>query len=245
MRKIVITIIITFAFITAFPAKETKLVEISGKVMDFDNNPIVNASVEIKDTYFTTLYLTYTDGNGEYRLYVKEGTYLALSAVKDYGEKNLEYWAWNIPAYNDLEINAHVDGIEVYAMNAFWPQGGYPSLMIYFRPMSLKRVKEAGGIEALETKSLVEIAPNLSKKDIKLQINDRPIDILEVNRVQEAGGKDQSIIAYLIQCELPQNWRDSEYFRINIILNDTETKEWGEGCIFWKNIFWKKNNDSA
>jgi len=63
-------------------------------------------------------------------------------ACKDYAVENLEYWAWNIMAYQDLEINPCIDGLEVYAVNAWIPQGGMPSVQIYFRPMSLKRLKQ-------------------------------------------------------------------------------------------------------
>ena len=95
-------------------------------------------------------------------------------------------------------------------------------------------------MEALKTKALIEIAPNLSENDIELQINGKSVDILEINRVREFGDKTQSIFGYLIQCELPKDWLNSEYLPIRMILSDTETKEKGEGCLFWKNIFWKE-----
>jgi len=216
------------------------MIEISGKVTDFENNLMENALIEIDNANFKTLYQTYSNEKGEYKLRVKQGTYLTLMACKDYKTKNLEYWAWNIPAYHDLQLNARIDGIEVYAMNAFLPQGAYPSLIIYFRPMTLKRSKEAERAGALDTKTLIEIAPNLSKNDIELQINDKRVDVLEINRVRESAGKNQSMIGYLIQCELPKNWLNSEYLRICMTLSDTETKEKGEGCLFWKNMFWKE-----
>jgi hypothetical protein len=216
------------------------MIEISGKVTDFNNNPIEGAEIDIKNDKFETVYQTYSKKKGEYRLYVQQGTYLALAACKDYKTKNLEYWAWNIPCYHNLRLNVHINGIEIYAMNAFFPQGAYPSLIIYFRPMSLKRAKKAGIIEVPKAKTLIEIAPDLSKNNMDLQINDKSVDILEINRVREFAGNNQSIIGYLIQCDLPENWLNSEYLRIRMILSDTETKEKGEGCLFWKNIFWKE-----
>ena len=101
------------------------MIWISGKVMDFHNNPMENAVIEIKNANFETLYQTYSNKKGEYKLHVKEGIYLALAACKDFKTKNLEYWVWNIPAYHDLQLNARIDGIELYAMNAFLPQGAY------------------------------------------------------------------------------------------------------------------------
>ncbi len=92
---------------------------------------------------------------------------------KDYAVKNLEYWAWNVLAYHDVEIDARIDGLEVYAINAWMPQGATPSMQIYFRPMSLRRVKEFSqrlGIkfppsrEELRSLKVIDIAPRLTKK---------------------------------------------------------------------------------
>jgi len=72
------------------------------------------------------------DANGFYKLRVPNGGYLALMACKDYKIKNLEYWAWNMPAFKDLEINSQIDGLVIYAMNCLIPQTQIPSWMIYF-----------------------------------------------------------------------------------------------------------------
>jgi hypothetical protein len=230
---------------------ERKIV-ISGKVTDFDNNPLQNALVEIKNDRFKTIYKTCTNENGEYEICVKKGLYLALMACKDYKTKYLEYWAWNIPANQDLQFNPRIDGIEVYAMNAFMPQGAYPSLMIYFRPMSLKRFHNTENTDTPKKTGVIGISPTLSLNDIELKIDGKPVKILELNRVEEYAGGLTSIIAYLIQSTLPkksiiayliqavlpikipENKKDSEYFRIDITLRDTQTRERGEGCLFWK-----------
>lgn len=230
---------------------ERKIV-ISGKATDFDNNPLQDATVEIKNDHFKAIYQTCTNVNGEYRIYVERGLYLALMAYKDYKTKYLEYWAWNFPAYQDLQINPRIGGIEVYAMNAFMPQGAYPSLVIYFRPMSLKRSHNMEGMKALKKTSVIDISPDLSKDDIELRINGKPVKILELNRVNEYAGGINSIVAYLIQSTLPkrsiiayliqaalpikipEDKKDSEYFRVDITLRDTQTGERGEGCLFWK-----------
>jgi hypothetical protein len=229
---------------------ERKMV-ISGKVTDFDNNPLQDAQVQIKNDHFKAIYKACTNKKGEYKIYVKKGLYLAFMAYKDYKTKYLEYWAWNVPVDRDLQFNPHIGGLEVYAMNAFVPQGAYPSLLIYFRPMSLQRFHNMESTKAFKKTSVIDISPALSAKDIELRIGGKPVKILELNRVEEYAGGITSIIAYLIQSTLPKRSmigylvqavlpikmlgsKKDEYFRIDITLRDAQTGERGEGCLFWK-----------
>ncbi|MEO0106905.1 MAG: carboxypeptidase-like regulatory domain-containing protein, partial [candidate division WOR-3 bacterium] len=211
-----------------------KLIKISGRVADFSNQSIANAEVEIKGGKFKTIYETKSDKNGRYEIMVRPGNYLAIMACKDYGTKNLEYWAWNVPAYKNLEINPKIDGLEVYAMNAFIPQTPIRSVMVYFRPMSLKRVKEQGGIDVVKQMRSIDIAPNLSKEDIDVRINEHKADLLVLNRVKESIGNNRTIISYLIQCSLPKEITKAKYLRIDLTIYDRKTKENGEGCLFLK-----------
>lgn len=219
------------------------MVEIYGIVTDFNGNPIEKATVEVKNRRFETIYQTFTDADGKYRLKVVEGTYIAMYICKDYLVKNLEYWAWNVLAYSNLEINARIDGLEVYAINAWMPQGALPSMQIYFRPMSLRRVKELSqclGIgfppsrEELKSLKAIDIAPRLTKKDVTVTIDGYPVKIFTLNKVEEAAGEDQVVFGYLIQTSLPERWRNSDYSQICITVEDSETGEKGEGCLFWQ-----------
>jgi hypothetical protein len=65
--------------------------------------------------------------------------------------------------------------------------------------------------------------------------------ILEVNKVREAAGGNQSIYGYLIQTTIPTNLKNSDYSQICIIVSDRETGEKGEGCLFCERI-WKMDN---
>jgi len=219
------------------------LIRIYGKVTDFDGNPIEGAAVEIKNRRFESIYQTISDAKGRYSLEVDKGTYIAMYVCKDYATKNLEYWAWNVLVYQDLEINPRIDRLEVYATNAWVPQGAMPSIQIYFRPMSLRRAQELSqrlgvGFPAskaeLKSLKMIDIAPKLTKEDIDVTVNNRPVRVLEINRVREAIGEDQSMHAYVIQTSLPKQQTDLDYSRINIVLRDKETGEKGESCLFWK-----------
>ena len=219
------------------------MIKLYGKVTDFDSNPIEGAIVEIKNKRFETVYRTISDTEGRYRLDVDEGRYIAMYVCKEYAAKNLEYWAWNVLAYQDLEINPRIDGLEVYAINAWVPQGAMPSVQIYFRPMSLRRAKELSqrlgvGFPAskneLKSLEVIDIAPKLTKEDIDVTVNNQPVEVFEINRLMEAIGEDQSMHAYVVQTSSPKRQMCLDYSRINIVLRDKETGETGEGCLFWK-----------
>ena len=226
--------------LSAFAARQTApgTVTISGRVMDFKGQPIEGASVELKDSRFETVAKAVSGKDGRYSLAASKGQYMALLAVKDYQVKFLEYWAWAVPAERDLEINPRFDRLEVYAINAWRPQGAYPSYQIYFRPMSLtrviKKVTEAGGMENLGKFPLLDIAPELAAKDILVRIDEQPVKILKVNKVREAAGPNQDMIGYVIQTDLPGKETAAEYSLITITLTDVETNEMGEGAVFFR-----------
>jgi len=224
----------------AFGVAEENTVKISGRVTDFKYQPIAGASVELKNERFETVVQAVTGQDGSYTLAAKKGNYMALTAVKDYQIRCLEYWAWDIPADRDLEIHPRFDRLEVYAINAWRPQGAYPSYQIYFRPMSLTRVirkiTEAGGMENLGKLPLLDIAPDLAAKDIAVTIDGQSVRVLKVNKVREAAGPDQEMVGYVIQTDLPEKEAVNGFSVISITLTDVETGEMGEGLLFFKRI---------
>jgi hypothetical protein len=224
-------------------------IKVFGRVTDFENNPLQDAVVEIKNNHFEAIQRTYTNSAGEYEILVEKGLYIALTAYKDYKTKYLEYWAWNVPAYQDLQIDPRIGGLEVYAMNAFRPQMAYPSLFIYFRPMSLKRSQEFESRSASKKIDVIDISPNLSKNCIEVKINRETVKILELNRVREYAGGINSIIAYLAQLTMPKrsliaylikvafhiktkSRGNLGYTRVDVTITDAQTSEKGEGCLF-------------
>ncbi len=135
-------------------------------------------------------------------------------------------------------IDPRFDRLEVYAINAWCPQGGYPSYQICFRPMSLTRtikaVQEAGGMENLGKLKSLDIAPELAADDIHVTIGGEKVPVLVVNKVREAAGPDQTLFGYLIQVPLPLKTPTADYFPITITLTDRATGEKGEGCLFFR-----------
>jgi hypothetical protein len=237
---IVLLIIIAIGFFPSFAQKseETQTVKIFGRVTDFNDQAIEGATVELKDVRFSNVAATNSGPDGRYSLVIPKGHYMALTAVKNYQARSLEYWAWNVPAVQEIEINPRFDRLEVYAINAWRPQGAYPSYQIYFRPMSLsaavKKVTEAGGLEKFRNLPVMDIAPELGKSDIAVLIDGQPVNVLELNKVREASGLHQSMFGYLIQVTLPEKKTQREYSVITITLTDPVTGEKGEGCLFFR-----------
>jgi hypothetical protein len=213
-----------------------KQVRITGRVTDFADRPIAGASIGLKDSGFRNVAETTTGSDGRYALSAAKGNYTALTAVKDYQTKFLEYWAWNVPAAGDLEINPRFDRLEVYAVNAWQPQGAYPSYQIYFRPMILTKVMSkvtaAGGMEKFSKLPRMNIAPDLGAADIAVSIDGQAVGVLKVNKVLESVGPGQDMIGYVVQAELPKRRAAGSYSVITITLTDHETGEKGEGCLF-------------
>lgn len=220
-------------------AEET--VKIYGKVTYFDNSLVAGAEVRIIKTSFNEpAYVLNADENGEYSVDVKKGVYLAMIIVKDYIEKNLEYWAWNVPALEDLEINARMDRMEVYALNAFYPQAAGPVMYISFRPMSLTRVLALKkSREEMEAMPLTDIAPNLKNEDIEVTIGGQKVEILRIDRIVEKTSKTTGLVAYLIQTTRPADFGEPDYLRVHVTITDSENGDKGEGTFFRKKDEWR------
>ena len=190
------------------------------------------AQVLIKNEKFEDLYTASTDGQGEYSIEVNAGEYYAMAIVKDYMTRFLEYWAWDVPIFEDVEINARLGGLEVYGVNTFRVQGAWPSIFVYFRPMSLQRHRESGQhTEKDAASTIIDISPNLVEDDIQIVIENQPVRVLQVNKVVERAGGD-ALYAYLVQAAIPSVRRPCDRLRVDIEVTDRQTGERGEATVF-------------
>ncbi|QSX04678.1 carboxypeptidase regulatory-like domain-containing protein [Sedimentibacter sp. zth1] len=213
-------------------------VKLSGIITDKNKVPLENADVFLMNSNFEDICKTKTDQYGKYTIIVEKGLDYLLAIVKDYSVKFLEYWVWNLPLLEDVEINACIDGLEVYAINVFRIQGAFPALTVYFRPMSLHRAKNKQENDKLKQRNLNDISPKLVKSDIDVFIDNEKVEVYEINKVNEYTGLEegyhQSMCGYLMQIQMPKNFDKTKYFKIDIKIRDTETDEYGEGTVFWK-----------
>jgi hypothetical protein len=141
-----------------------------------------------------------------------------------------------VPAFGELEIDPRFDRLEVYALNAWRPQGGYASYQIYFRPMSLTMtvaaVTKAGGMDKVGGLSFIDIAPDLQAKDIAVKVNGESVEVLRVNKVKEASSPTQALYGLLIQTPLPKAPAAGDWITIDVTLSDPATGEKGEGRLY-------------
>lgn len=182
--------------------------KVKGIVTDKNNNVISNAIIEIKDEKFQTVYQTMSDNSGYYEITCENKIYPFLIGVKNYATESLEYWCHNLDLTTDLTMDFQFDKLEIYGTNVFQVKGGYPSLMIYFRPMSLEKYKLG----------LKDITPDI--KNIIVKIDNNDTKILMINQTKEYCGRDNQDLklhkdsddgniitmnSYLIQVELLNN----------------------------------------
>jgi len=208
-------------------------------------------TVRIKNKKFEDLYETVTNKEGYYSLTVEKGKYYCIYAIKlaDYGKTKLEYWAWNIPAYNDLEINPRYERMEIYGINAFEPQiNPHDTYMVYFRPMSLTKAmvlqknrnnsREDIENESIAGEDLINISPtSITKEELTVSVNDRPTQVLSINKIVEYA-RGSYMYGYLIQIKKPMDSpkKESDYDKISILLHSKETDEYGLGEYFVKKV---------
>lgn len=236
-----------FLIITSVSIYSQDYIRISGHVKDFNDNPIDSVTVRLKNENFENLYETVTDKEGFYSMTVEKNMYYCIYAIKsvDYGKTKLEYWAWNVPAYNDLEINPKYERMEIYGMNAFKPQVSQDeTYMVYFRPMSLTKSLKFQGTnskkeivqKAISENKIIDIAPNtISKDELTVSVNGCASEVIGINKITEYA-KGTYMYGYLIQIKKPMVVlkKELEYDKISIILHSKETDEYGMGECFVK-----------
>ncbi|MGO1470729.1 MAG: carboxypeptidase-like regulatory domain-containing protein [Tissierella sp.] len=166
---------------------------ITGIISDKNGKAMNKVSVILMDKNFKEITSTMTNKDGEYCLNPEGNHYPFMVAFKDYKEKYLEFWCHNINLNKDIVINGSIDKLEIYGLHCFRILGAYPSLTVYFRPMSLEKYNNG---EA-------DISPNITNDSIKAFINNEDIKILKVNKIKEYCG-DTCLTAYLMQVSLPE-----------------------------------------
>lgn len=250
-------VLVLFLFSIFLYAKAQETVTISGRVTDFEGNPVDSSAVLLRYPDSTDAYATHTDKNGFYTLNnIKKGKYQSLFAMrwKEYPRSNaveekdmrLEFWGWNIIADRDLIINPRYHRLEVYGTTAFRSYGGYPGFFIYFRPMSTTKYISASKDIYLD-KSKAEQNVNISVKpedlELKIYADEELLKINTIDTFEEFMGEgNQTATAYIVQTERPLVKTDKPYIIFRVEAINKEFNEKGESIYFYEKPNFVENN---
>lgn len=237
MRKKTSIFLILLCVIYLNGNAQTDSIAISGIVTDFNNNPVDSALVEVKLSNFQTAYKTFTDNKGYYNLNVLKGNYLALVSLKmsEYpagsvlpkDEQKLEFWAWNVIAEKDINLNIKYDRLEIYGVNIFRIQGATPGYSIYCRPMSLTRAFS----EPDKQLHFIDLCPPSDELDVKVEINGAPVNVNMKQKVAEYVA-DGICYGYLLHVDLPAEETRESYDIFRIEMTDLKNGDKGEAVSF-------------
>ena len=235
------------------------LVTITGRVSDYNGNPIDNCSVMFQNSNFDVLYETKTDEKGKYQIDIPKGKYSNISAIDmdtyphtmKHGTKNedlrLEFWGWNFIADRDTTLNIQYNRMEAYGLHVFQVPGGVPAYQIYVRPMSLTRFLTNKGIQnaqhkedlsniaqmsSADTAKCDNIAPAIDKAGIKVWIDGEEVDVLMKQQIKEYYEATEYGIAYYITVNGPKKSTTLPYKVFKIELTDLENGDKGEAIYY-------------
>jgi hypothetical protein len=222
-------------------------VKVFGIVTDMRGLPLGGAEVALCDGRFGSgvIAQTLSDAEGHYVLRVKPGLYDHMNAQKDLGTKAVEYWSWDIPAYEDIEINPRIGQIEAFSM-AVWGihRGPRTPLMLYLRPMTLTRGKAWLASPDWQEREMIDIAPPLSQDNIAVTINGAPVPIHGLVKFPEYDvNGHQRIWGWVLQVELPPEAEKGITF-IEASLRDPDTGDEGAGSVFWQKPPYEQKADA-
>lgn len=213
-------------------------VTISGRVTDFEGQPIESCTVCWQDTHFNSVSEVLTDKDGRYVAHVPKGKYRSLYAIyaPSYemagaksglpeSERRLEFWGWNYVADRDTMLNIRYDRMEAYGLHVFSIPGAAPVYQIYVRPISLTRSQRLAG----EKNQMEEMAPPVDALDVRVTIDDENVPLLQKQEIKEYIDADHYMRAYLLTVGRSSSSSDKPYRLVRVELHDTENGDRGEG----------------
>ena len=176
----------SFLFCTVGHAQQQDSVTISGRVTNFNGQPIDSCSVCWYTPRFNPVSEGITNKDGYYTVRVPKGKYQSVYAIYyptyahtalklglPEAEHRLEFWAWDFIADRDTTLNIRYHRMEAYGIRAFRIPGAMPAYQIYVRPMSLTRFYE--WMKTSEPASIVR-NEDLSNKKQQAQSKEAKVD---------------------------------------------------------------------
>lgn len=244
MKKTLFILLFTLG---VFSVQGQETITISGRVTDFEGNPIDSSIVQLMHNDFSSYKEVYTDKDGYYTMPdVEKGKYLALYVIRpqEYprpdrvpdDQKRLEFWAWNVIADRDLTINPRYHRLELYGVNAFTVQGGLPGMMIYVRPMSLgKHLRYSSELvqNKAEADKVVDNSVALEHFVPRVFIDEEEVQVRLIQPIEEYSPIGRNVPGFLLYVDLPEERPNKPYVIVRIEATNTELNEKGESIYFY------------
>lgn len=227
--------ILTVVVFTACSQAQPEMVTISGRVTDFDGNPIDSVTVGWQNPAFSGQYYATTDADGRYCARIPKGRYayagglnmaeyvIAGSTLPE-ADQRLEFWAWNFIADRDTTFDMRYHRLEVYGVNAFQIQGAAAGYTVYFRPMSLTRFQR--WVHDGKPVGDNGLAPLVDSARIEVSIDGEPVNIRMAQQVKEYFDDANWSGAYLLFVDRPKKNDPVKTFRI--VMEDLGNGDKGE-----------------
>ena len=187
---------------------------LSGYITDFSGNAFP-AAFELNRIGFggeAPCMGVWSGKDGNYSITVPKGTYNAFYVDDNsYGKTSLENWGWHMIVDRDENHDFKVGNGEVYNLNVWSNNGGYSTLFIYFRPMTLQKYEEYQRRGEYKTEingrefSTIDLCPDLRIDDVVASINGHKMTNISLQRIMETGDI-HAMHAYILQARrYPEN----------------------------------------
>ena len=225
-------------------------ISISGRVTDYSGQPVDSCAIALYNPDFSVAYDTVSDSDGYYRIdSVAPGDYACIYAmrIKEYPrmlqvppeDMRLEFWAWNVIADRDIDLDIRYDKLELYGTTAFMEYGGRGELLIYTRPMSVTKMLGYSNFidkAAAERESKVTIEPEYM--EFEVYADGQPLEIFSVQALSLPNGNGNAANddCYLLQTALPVDIRSrgNRAYEIRVVGHNKQFDEWGESVYYFR-----------
>lgn len=178
---------------------------ISGRMTDFEGNPIEGHIVVCPDAFAGSRLGVLTDKEGNYEVVLPERTYNAIVGnTEQYGVSRAEAWGWHTIVDKDQQLDFKIGNGEVYNLNVWANNGGGQTYFVSFRPMVLAQAMKGERIPVQMNGRDFQIGiytPELEVGNIQVTINGKTAEILSLQKYYETGSPNAGCIAYIIQIQ--------------------------------------------
>lgn len=225
----------------------TDSVTISGRVTDYEGQPIDSCSLFWQTPSFDDAAQAMTDADGRYSIRIPRGKYQSMGALRmdtyphtpqgsalPAADQRLEFWAWDFIADRDTTLDIRYHRMEVYGLRVFRIPGAMPC----YQQMEASQAQHAQDVSNIEQGAArddaraVRLAPTLDRLKATVWIDGEEVPILMKQEIKEYFSADEWGNAYLLTVDRPKQDTDLPYHVFKVELEDLDNGDRGEGLYY-------------